>query len=308
MSDIFFNEMNIPDPDYNLGVGSGSHGEQTGKMLSRVEWVLMQEKPDLVLVYGDTNSTLAGALAATKLNIPVGHIEAGLRSYDRSMPEEQNRIVTDHLSTHLFCPTDMAEFNLSVEGITDHVYVPGDVQIDALEIYLKRPSGIIERLGLKPKKYILSTIHRPVNTDNIEALSSIINALGESDRHIVLPIHPRTRKVLAHEAITACENIQIIDPVGYIDMLHLMKNADKVVTDSGGVQKEAYVMGIPCITIRDTTEWGETLENGWNILVGSDKAKIKDAIKTHEPTGKGKIGQFGDGNACRKIVEIISSL
>jgi len=271
MSDIFFEELNIPKPDYNLGIGSGSHGEQTGKMLTEIEKVLLKEKPDLVLVYGDTNSTLAGALAAVKLHIRVAHVEAGLRSFDRNMPEEINRVLTDHISDILFCPTQTAVDNLSKEGITQGVHLVGDVMLDALEYnktVAEKKSKILEVLGLKKDKYLVITIHRPSNTDSRENLNNIIKALREIGEAVVFPVHPRTKKFLQEYGLDFPANVRLMDPLGYLDMLKLMAGARKILTDSGGIQKEAYMLGVPCVTLRENTEWVETLEGGWNVLVG----------------------------------------
>lgn len=310
MSDIFFEELDIPKPDYNLGIGSGTQGEQTGKMLIEIEKVLLKENPDLVLVYGDTNSTLAGSLAASKLHIKVAHVEAGLRSFDRTMPEEINRLMTDHLSNLLFCPTDTSVLNLKNEGINEGVYKVGDVMVDALRYNQKiaeNKSMILQDLNLSPKEFLLATVHRASNTDNKENLSSIVEALSDSRETIVFPLHPRTRKFLQEYNLweKTHKKIKVIPPVGYLDMLKLESNARKILTDSGGVQKEAYMLGIPCITLRDNTEWVETVEEGWNILVGSNSEKIKKSINEFEtPKETKKI--FGDGNAARKIERLLA--
>jgi UDP-GlcNAc3NAcA epimerase len=310
MSDIFFKDLQIPEPGYHLEVGSGSHGQQTGIILERLEPVLIKEKPDLVIVYGDTNSTLAGALSAVKLHIPIAHVEAGLRSYDRTMPEEINRIVTDHISNLLFCPTKTAIDNLAKEGITQGVYLVGDVMVDALmhnaEI-AERKSPIIKKLGLKKGCYYVATIHRPGNTDNQKNLTSIIEALRESEKTVVFPVHPRTKKYLHEYGLldSLSENIRLIDPLGYIDMLLLLKHAKKILTDSGGIQKEAYVLGVPCITMRENTEWIETLTGGWNVLVGADKDKISTALLADIKTNTDN-SVFGKGDAVSNIARIIS--
>lgn len=289
MSDVFFEELRIPKPDYNLGVGSGSHGKQTGEILAKVEDVLVNEKPDLVLVYGDTNSTLAGALAAAKLHIPVAHVEAGLRSFDRTMPEELNRVVTDHLSDLLFCPTETAVDNLRNEGVTRGVYSVGDVMADVLaynKSIAEKSSSIIEHLCLESHEYYVATIHRPANTDNRNAMTTIIRTLGQADVPVVFPVHPRTRKFLEEYGLFSRlpDNTRIIEPLGYLDMIRLMGSAKKILTDSGGIQKEAYMLGVPCVTLRENTEWVETLHDGWNVLVGSDEEKILAAIKAPRPT------------------------
>lgn len=288
MSDIFFKELNIPEPDYNLGVGSGTHGEQTGEMLIEIEKLLLKERPDLVLVYGDTNSTLAGALAASKLNIKIAHVEAGLRSSDRTMPEEVNRVLTDHMSDLLFCPTESAVVNLKNEGIMKGVYNVGDVMMDALwynRQIAEEKSTILQDLDLTPKKFLVATVHRASNTDSVENISSIVNAFCSVDETIIFPMHPRTEKHLKQYELwdQLCQRIKVIPPVGYLDMLKLMAHSKKILTDSGGVQKEAYMLGVPCITMRDNTEWIETIDEGWNMLVGSDYTKIVQMIKEFEP-------------------------
>jgi len=309
MSDIFFEDLQIPKPDYHLDVGSGSHGKQTGAILERVENVLLKELPDLVLVYGDTNSTLAGAIAAAKLHIPVAHVEAGLRSFDRTMPEEINRVVTDHVSNLLLCPTQTAVDNLKKEGITDGVHMVGDVMVDALRHNVKiaeKKSHIIKQLGLRKSNYYVATVHRPGNTDDPKNLTAIIEAFSESGKTVVFPVHPRTKKYLREYGVwdSLSENIRCIDPLGYIDMLHLMKHAKKILTDSGGIQKEAYVLGIPCITMRENTEWLETLIGGWNVLVGADKKMILAALMADVRTSADN-SVFGNGDAAKRIARVI---
>lgn len=309
MSKIFFDELNIPHPDYNLSVGSGGHGKQTGEMMSKLEEIYEKEKPDMVLVYGDTNSTLAGALVASKMLIPVVHIEAGLRSFNKAMPEEQNRILTDHISSKLFAPTETAIRNLKNEGMVDNVYNVGDVMFDAVIHFrevAKKNSTIIKRLNLKDKEFILTTIHRAENTNDISRLKNIIEALNASGKTIVLPLHPRTKKYMEDYNLKFNDNIIVIDPIGYLDMLALESNCVKVVTDSGGVQKEAFFMKKPCITMRDETEWVETVENDWNRIVGTDKEKILDAIVSFVPS-KPQIDIFGDGKSSEKICSIIEN-
>jgi len=305
---IFFDEMGILEPDHHLGVGSGSQGEQTGEMLKRIEDVLMDESPDLVLVFGDTNTTLAGGLAACKLHIRVAHIETGLRSYDRRMPEEINRILTDHCSDLLFAPTRTAVENLMKEGITEGVYLTGDVMVDALKENIKiaeKHSRILEKWGLKSKGYFLATVHRQENTDDIARLRQIVEAFRELG-DVVFPCHPRAEKYLKGfglwEKLT--KKVKRIKPVGYLDMLMLEKNANKILTDSGGIQKEAYIFKVPCLTLRESTEWVETVEDGWNVLVGANKEKIVTMSDEFEPKGKQR-NIFGKGNAGEKIAKII---
>jgi len=310
MSDIFFEDLKIPRPDYHLDVGSGSHGKQTAAILEKTENVLVKEMPDFVLVYGDTNSTLAGAIAAAKLHIPVAHVEAGLRSFDRTMPEEINRVVTDHVADLLLCPTQTAIDNLTKEGITRGVHLTGDVMVDALKHNVniaEKKSRIISELGLEKGNYLVATIHRPGNTDNRKNLTAIIDAFRESGKTVVFPVHPRTKKYLCGYGLwdSLTENILSIDPVGYLDMLHLMKHANKILTDSGGIQKEAYVLGVPCITLRENTEWIETLTGGWNVLVGADKQRILTAVLADVLTTADNT-VFGKGDAAERIVKVLT--
>lgn len=312
MSEIFFKELNIPEPDYNLGIGSGSHAEQTGEMLIEIEKILLYEKPDIVLVYGDTNSTLAGALAASKLHIKVAHVEAGLRSFDRDMPEEINRVLTDHISDLLFCPTETAILNLKNEGITTSVYNVGDVMLDALKYNLKiaeEKVSVIEDIDLNSNEYMVATVHRASNTDNLRNLSAIVNAFCDVDIPIVFPVHPRTEKYLKQYGLwdKLCEKVKVIPPIGYLEMLKLMAHSRKILTDSGGVQKEAYMLRVPCITMRENTEWVETVEDGWNVLVGADYEKIRDTILNFEGD-KIKGDVFGTGNACVEICKILNKI
>ncbi len=313
MSRLFFEELDMPQPDYHLNVGSGSHGYTTGQMLMRVEKVLSDKRCDLVLVYGDTNSTLAGTLAAAKLNISVGHIEAGLRSFNRKMPEEINRILTDHCADLLFCPTETAIQNLKRESITRGVHLVGDVMYDAALFYAEfasQRSDILDRLDLREKTFHLCTIHRPANTDSRDALSNIVQALIQSKEVIVFPVHPRTKKYLRDyglwNLLHNSGNVSLLEPVSYLDMIQLERHAKTILTDSGGMQKEAYFYRVPCITLRNETEWVETVGAGWNTLAGSDSEKILRAIqsieipKTVEPF-------YGSGDASQKICEVIDS-
>jgi len=307
MSEVFFRELGLPRPDINLGVGSGSHACQTGEMLIGIEPVLLRERPAGVLVYGDTNSTLAGALAAAKLNLPVAHVEAGLRSFNRSMPEEINRIVADRLSRLLFCPTRTAVENLAREGIIAGVHLVGDVMYDLLLQSLplaERTSTILERLGLQPGAYLLATVHRAGNTDVRENLAGILAGLEATGETVVLPLHPRTRHAMAGWGLAPAENVRLIEPVGYLDMLVLEKNARLILTDSGGVQKEAYWLGIPCLTLREETEWVETVEVGWNVLVGTAAERIAEAVQEFHPRGE-RPALFGDGRAGELIACIL---
>lgn len=309
MNKVFFDELGIPEPDFHLEVGSGDQGYQTGEMLIKTEEVLLKVKPDLVLVYGDCNTTIAGALAAVKLRIPVGHIEAGLRSFDRSMPEEINRVVADHCSDLLFCPTDTAVNNLKDEGISKGVHLTGDVMVDALfyNREIAEKTDILERFDLESKEFLIATIHRASNTDDERNLRNIVDALCEIDGTIVFPVHPRTEKFLREYGLydQLARHIKLIKPIGYLDFLKLMNNAEKILTDSGGVQKEAYILSVPCVTLRENTEWIETVEDGWNVLVGADKEKIKRMINEFKPIKKQR-NVFGDGKASEKISGLLS--
>jgi UDP-GlcNAc3NAcA epimerase len=317
MSQVFFDDLDLPEPDINLGIGSESHGRQTGKMLMAIEDVLLREKPDWMLVYGDTNSTLAGALAAIKLLIPIAHVEAGLRSFNREMPEEHNRVITDHCADLLFCPTQTAMDNLHREGLTQNVVLAGDTMYDAVlqfsEIAESR-SRIMNELGLQPKQYLLATVHRPYNTDRSENLMSILNAFFEINEPIVFPVHPRTRQRIAeledpsNTHITQFQNwlhkssILMINPLSYLDMLVLERNARLIITDSGGMQKEAFFFRVPCITLRPETEWVETIHAGWNILTGADSDKIIKAVLKRQWPDHTPLDVFGDGHASERIV------
>ncbi|MCD6233446.1 MAG: UDP-N-acetylglucosamine 2-epimerase (non-hydrolyzing) [Candidatus Marinimicrobia bacterium] len=314
MSRVFFEDMGIPEPDYHLNIGSGRHGEQTGRMLAAIEEVLIKEKPDYVLVYGDTNSTIAGALAAVKLQIPVGHIEAGLRSFNRSMPEEINRIATDRIADHLFCPTEHAVSLLSKEGMTSNTYLTGDVMYDACLHFLplsEQKSDIVRSLGLANKEFLLLTIHRPSNTDDPETFLSILKSVAGSPWPVVFPCHPRTKKVMNHpesrHILSKAKHLKIIEPVGFLDMLQLENHALKILTDSGGVQKEAFFMGKPCITLRTETEWLETVEAGYNVITGADPDKITRAIHSFHPDHE-REHYYGDGQAAQKITEQIKKV
>jgi len=310
MNKIFFDELKIPEPDYHLGVGSGSHGYQTGEMLKKIEEVLMKEKSDLVMLFGDTNTTLAGALAAAKLHTPVAHVEAGLRSFDRRMPEEINRVLTDHCSDILFCPTETSIENLKREGIVEGAHLTGDVMVDALKEHIRiaeQESGILDEFGLEPMGYYLATIHRAENTDDFNRLKNIVDAFCEIG-NLVLPCHPRTEKYFKKYGLwdELIEHVKVTNPVGYFDMLMLEKNARKILTDSGGVQKEAYILKVPCITLRVNTEWVETVEDGWNVLVGSDKEVIIKMVNEFEPDDEQK-NVFGEGKASSEIRRILDA-
>ena len=307
MSEIFFTELDIPQPDYNLGVGSGSHAFQTGMMLNGIEEVLLKEKPDWTLIYGDTNSTLAGALAAAKLQIPVAHVEAGLRSFNREMPEEINRIVADRISDLLFAPTQTAVRHLATEGLADSTCFTGDVMYDSVLFYrdLITNDTAKHKIPGIPSDYLLATIHRAENTDHPEKLEGIFEGFAKAGQPIVLPLHPRTKKMIS-DRIKLPENVIVIEPVGYLQMLKLVIDSTKVLTDSGGLQKEAYFLGKPCITLRTETEWTETLSDNWNTITGTDPEKIAGAIRQPIPQASRK-QEFGDGNAAGLIVDKLIS-
>lgn len=318
MSDVFFTDMEIPKPDFNLNIGSGTHGKMTGQMLIGIEDIVLTEKPDVLLVYGDTNSTLAGALAAAKLHIPIAHVEAGLRSFWKFMPEEQNRILTDHISDYLFCPTNTAVKNLKNEGITDGVYNVGDIMLDANMFYLdklqKEKQQGINRLenvtgltsGIIHSNFILATVHRAENTDNSEKLKNIVDALNRINIPIILPLHPRTRKNMAKNGFILQPHVVVIDPVGYFEMLELESKCTCIITDSGGVQKEAYFMKKPCITLRDQTEWVETVECGWNVLVGTKTNRIVEAYEMISSPNSYPTN-FGCGTCGDQILVLLNS-
>jgi len=309
MSDLFFEELGIPPPDYELGVGSGGHGWQTGQMLIRLEEVLQRERPDWTLVYGDTNSTLAGALAAAKLRLPVAHVEAGLRSFNRAMPEEHNRVLTDHCSDLLFCHTEHAAQLLAREGITKGVKVVGDVMFDAALLFAERSrehSDILARLDLKRKQFALATLHRPYNVDDPERLAATLDALDGLEMPVVFPVHPRTRGRLKGREMPRSDRLRLIDPVGYLDMLALEQAAALILTDSGGVQKEAYFFATPCVTLRPETEWVETVEAGWNRLAWGGADAVLAAARAAWPTTPPP-PVFGDGHASEKIVACLEA-
>jgi UDP-GlcNAc3NAcA epimerase len=299
MSDVFFEELGIPAPAHHLDIHGGGHGEMTGRMLEALERVLAEVRPAAVIVYGDTNSTLAGALAAAKLHVPVAHVEAGLRSFNRRMPEEINRVLADHVSTLLFCPTETAVANLAREGITEGVFNVGDVMYDATlfaAASARSRSAILDRLGLRPKTYAVATLHRAENTDDPAALARAVAYLEAeaARRPVVLPLHPRTRAALARHALSLSA-VSIVAPLGYLDMHRLLQDAELVLTDSGGLQKEAYFHRVPCVTLRDETEWVETVEHGWNRLWRNESYRARS-----------EIGDYGEGRAAQQIAERIA--
>jgi UDP-GlcNAc3NAcA epimerase len=308
MSGIFFDGLQLPEADVSLGIGSGTHGAQTGAMLKAIEEVLLGHRPDYVLVYGDTNSTLAGALAASKLSVPIAHVEAGLRSFNRRMPEEINRVVADHLSSLLFCPSGTAVQNLAAEGITEHVHEVGDVMLDVLNWAkhraLAREDELLSHFGIKKQHYLLATIHRSENTDDVQRLGAILGAFNSIDEPIVFPVHPRTRKVMAEIGFRPEAHLKLIDPVGYVDMVALTGSARRVLTDSGGLQKEAFWLSVPCLTLRNETEWVETVESGWNVLVGTKLSRLAEVVKTFTPPGS-RPALYGDGAAAEQCVNFL---
>ena len=309
MSDLFFAELEIPRPDYELGVGSGPHGWQTGQMLMRLEEVLQAERPDYVVVYGDTNSTLAAALAAVKLQVPLAHVEAGLRSFNRAMPEEHNRVLTDHCAGLLFCPTQTAVELLGREGIVSGVHLVGDVMFDAAlqhGAFALQRSTLRRDLGLDGRPYALATLHRPYNTDDGTRLRQVLAGLGALGQPVVFPVHPRTRAALARHDIAAPASVLAIDPIGYLDMLALEQSASLILTDSGGVQKEAYYFAVPCVTLRPETEWVETVAAGWNRLAWGDAAVVVEAARRPWPVDP-PLPVFGDGRAAERIVARLES-
>ena len=323
MSDVFFEELSIPAPWRHLGVGSGPHGRQTGAMLERIEQVLEEVRPDAVIVYGDTNSTMAGALAAVKLHIPVAHVEAGMRSFDRRAPEEINRVVTDHVARWLFVPSQVPARQLRAEGIVEGVYDVGDIMVDAMRLFAplaQQRSRILQRLGLQPRQYAVATVHRAANTDDPERLRSVLAGLRRLPYPVILPLHPRTRGAVGRHGLQQsldppeclagggplAHRLVAIEPVGYLDMLQLQQHAAVVLTDSGGVQKEAYCLGVPCVTLREETEWVETVACGWNRLTGVEPHQIAAAVRHYQNERPGERPPlYGDGHSAARIAEIL---
>lgn len=306
MSDVFFEELQLPAPSHHLGVGSAGHGAQTGEMLKRLEPVVQEEAPDWVLVYGDTNSTLAGALVASKLHVPLAHVEAGLRSFNRQMPEEINRVVADHVADLLLAPTVQAAKQLAREGITDGVRVVGDLMVDlAMQAAARIPERpeLLDRFGVRPNAYCVTTIHRAGNTDDPQAFRRILDGLRRIDRPVIFPVHPRTLGIARDAGAGQDDNIILCDPLPYAEMLALVSKCAILFTDSGGLQKEAFVLKVPCVTLREETEWIETLEDGWNVLAGNDPQKIAAASRRPTPMRQGT--PYGDGHAAQNIVDAL---
>jgi UDP-GlcNAc3NAcA epimerase len=308
MSDVFFDELHLPKPKYELGVGSAGHGVQTGEMMRRLEPIVLAEAPDWLVVYGDTNSTLAGALVGAKLGVPVAHVEAGLRSFNRSMPEEINRIVADHVADLLLVPNARAAAQLAGEGITARMAIVGDLMVDlvtrAAATIPARPA-VLERFGVAPYSYAVATIHRASNTDNAETFGRLIAGLHAVDMPVIFPVHPRTRAIAAAAGVGTDDNILVSPPLSYRETIALLARAAAIFTDSGGMQKEAYVLRVPCVTLRDETEWLETLEDGWNVLAGSDPARIARAARRLMPA-KQK-AHYGDGRTAQLIAEAMAA-
>jgi UDP-GlcNAc3NAcA epimerase len=310
MSSVFFRELDLPAADANLGIGGGTHGAMTGAMLEGIEKVLLERKPDWLLIYGDTDSTLAGALAAAKLHIPVAHVEAGLRSFNRRMPEEINRVLADHVSTLLLCPTVTAVENLRAEGVRSGVHLVGDVMYDASLFYRDRAAeaSMLGELGLKAGQYFLATCHRAENTDDPRRLGGLFEGLTRVSKlwPVILPVHPRTSKMLKEHGLHVPGGIRLIPPIGYLQMADLERHARALLTDSGGVQKEAYFYGVPCITLRTETEWVETVAAGWNTVVDCDPDRIEAAAgSADEVRTRPRPSLYGDGDASEKIVELL---
>ncbi len=306
MSKIFFEDLAIPKPNYNLNINQGSHAYQTAEMMKGIEEILLEVKDCALIIYGDTNSTLAGALAAAKLEIPIFHVEAGLRSFNRSMPEEVNRILADRISNYLLAPTPTAVKNLTDEGLKDITYLTGDIMTDSISQNItiaKEKSTVMESLQLESKSYYLLTLHRPYNVDDPTKLSKILTLLNSLDKEVLFPIHPRTRKILETNLSQSLSNIRLIDPQGYLDFLILQQNAVKIITDSGGIQKEACILKRPCITLRSETEWVETVSEGVNLLITEINKELTDLIKNFNPTFP-EYGIFGD-NVSKKMSDLI---
>ncbi|MDD5704093.1 MAG: UDP-N-acetylglucosamine 2-epimerase (non-hydrolyzing) [Dehalococcoidales bacterium] len=309
MSESFFRDLDIAQPDYNLAINAGRHGEQTGRMLIELEKVVYDEKPDVIIVFGDTNTTLAGAMVAAKLQIPTVHVEAGLRSFNRTMPEEINRIVADHTSDYLFAPTETAMRNLEAENLMSRSYLTGDIMVDSLAAALEKSksSSIVEELALKKSTYYLLTLHRPYNVDDPGRLSYIVNELGRLSDAVVFPVHPRTMKIIERYSITIPQNVLLIKPVGYLNFVRLQADARKIITDSGGVQKEAYILKKPCITLRSETEWVETVESGWNLLI-NPSIEQEYARQIEKFTQSSTYEQLFGGDVALRMVAIIDGI
>jgi UDP-GlcNAc3NAcA epimerase len=306
MSDRFFTELDLPRPEIELGVGSASHAQQTGRILIGIETAITEHRPDAVLVYGDTNSTIAGALAAAKMHVPVAHVEAGLRSFNRAMPEEINRVVTDALSSLLLCPSETAAANLRQEGITSGVHVVGDVMADVLAKFggTANAAAVLAGFGVRDGRYFVATVHRAENTDDVSRLRAIIDALSDLPLPVVFPAHPRVKAAMASSGLRPGANVTVAEPLGYASMIALARHSRAVLTDSGGLQKEAYWLGVPCVTLRDETEWIETVASGWNTLTGADRSRIRAAVdQLVVPHSRPRL--YGEGAAVEQIVTVL---
>jgi UDP-GlcNAc3NAcA epimerase len=299
LAGVFYEELGIAPPAHALGVGSGSHAEMTARILERIEPVLVDERPDWAVVYGDTNSTLAAALAAAKLQLQIAHVEAGLRSFDRSMPEELNRVLVDAVSAALFCPSAVAVGNLTAEGITAGVQDVGDVMADAARLF----GPLADRFSRPQRSYVLATVHREANTRQPE-LGRLVAALSELGRHVILPLHPRTRAAMSQAGLEFGHGVEVRQPASYLEFTALLRGADALLTDSGGAQKEAYFHGIPCVTLRETTEWVETVTAGWNVLAPNDAAAIRAALERPRPAERPPL--YGDGHAAERIAAALT--
>jgi len=311
MDKIFFEEMHMPDPTHYLGVGSKLPGEQIGEMIIKSEGILRSEKPDMLLVTGDTNTALGVAIAANKAKIKIGHFEAGMRSFDRTMPEEINRILIDHLSDALFSPTQRGVDNLQASGIRDNVFLVGDVMLDSILHYqslIQSPSRILSTTPIGKEPYLLLTLHREANTDDTGRLRNILGAVGDLPYPVVFPMHPRTKQRINDFSLSLPKNIHTIPPQGYFEFLRLIFRSEKLLTDSGGAQKQAFFLSKPCITLRPNTEWVETVDNGWNILVDDDRDKIFNAVETFYPKTSPDLSLFGNGGSAKRIIEKVHTL
>ena len=309
MSSSFFSDLDINTPDYNLNINSGSHGNQTAKMIEKIEKILIQEKPEGVIIFGDTNSTFAGAIAASKLDCVLFHVEAGLRSFNPNMPEEINRIISDHVSNYLFAPTKTAIKNLVSENLKEKSYLTGDIMVDSINIALKKISknNIFDKYKIKENEYYLLTLHRPYNVDNPSNIINIFSFLDKIDSKILFPVHPRTNNIININNIVIPKNILLIEPVSYLDFIDLQKNSKKIITDSGGIQKEAYILKKPCITLRSETEWKETVDSGWNLLINPNTENdINLKIESFYPK-ENHIPLFGN-EVSMKMVDLINKL
>ena len=309
MSDRFFSELDLPHPEIELGIGSAPHGQQTGRMLIGIEAAITEHRPEAVLVYGDTNSTIAGALAAAKMHVPVAHVEAGLRSFNRAMPEEINRIVTDSLSSLLLCPSETSAANLRREGITSGVHVVGDVMAGVLAKFggTANAAAVQAEFGVREREYFVATVHRAENTDDVSRLRSIVEAFSDLPLPVVFPAHPRVKAAIADTGLRPGRNVTVVDPLGYASMIALAKHARAVLTDSGGLQKEAYWLGVPCVTLREETEWVETVAAGWNVLCGADRDRILHAASSAQPLAE-RPRLYGEGDAVTAIVNLLTSI